>query len=243
MNEPSTASRAKWTAVATCFALTPVAVGGDRALFDRSHTTLLGWALAKVALPVALALASRSRLGGVVRASARVHAMGSMTLTESLTVYFDGEKSAGVVLAVIGALALAWGGLIVRRGAGDLRGVLWPVMLVGALQLAVGVGLYARTDAQVASLRTQLDREPAAFFTAERARMEKVQRNFVVIEWVEVALLVVGIALALGLKGSVVAWGVGAGMVVQAGVMLAFDLLAERRGAAWLDAIRRATGG
>ena len=178
-----------------------------------------------------------------MRARTRVHRASTMTLTESLAVYFAGEKSAGLVLAVIGALALAWGGLIYRNGAGDLRGVLWPVMLVGALQLAVGVGLYARTDGQVAALRAQLDREPPAFLAAERPRMAKVQRNFIVIEWVEVVLLVVGVALALGRKGSVVPWGVGAGMVVQAGVMLAFDLLAERRGAAWLDALRRAAGG
>lgn len=166
-----------------------------------------------------------------------------MTLSESLAVYFEGEKSAGLVLAVVGVMALAWGGLVLRGGAGDLRGVLWPVMLVGALQVAVGVGLHARTDGQVAALRAQLDREPAAFFAAERPRMEKVQRNFVYIEWVEVALLALGVALALGRKASPAAWGVGAGMVVQAGVMLAFDLLAERRGAAWLDALRRAAGG
>ncbi len=163
-----------------------------------------------------------------------------MTLHESLTVYFEGEKSAGLVLAVVGALALAWGGLVLRGGAGDLRGALWPVMLVGVLQLAVGVGLYARTDAQVAGLRAQHAREPAAFFAAETARMEKVQRSFVAIEWVELALLVVGVALALGRKGSTTAWGVGTGMVVQAAVMLAFDLVAERRGAAWLEALRRA---
>ncbi|MFO0601795.1 MAG: hypothetical protein U0324_01415 [Polyangiales bacterium] len=166
-----------------------------------------------------------------------------MTLTESLAVYFAGEKSAGLLLAVVGALALAWGGLVLRGGAGDLRGALWPVMLIGALQVAIGVGLTARTDGQAAALRAQLDRSPAAFFAAERPRMEKVQRNFVWIEWVEVALLAIGVALALGWKGSPVAWGVGAGMVLQAGFMLAFDLLAERRGAAWLDALRRAAGG
>ena len=98
----------------------------------------------------------------------------------------------------------------------------------------MGAGLYARTDAQVATLRAQLDREPSAFFAAERPRMERVQRNFVWVERVELALLVVGVVLALAGKGAPVAWGVGTGMVVQASVMLAFDLLAERRGAAWL---------
>lgn len=166
-----------------------------------------------------------------------------MTLSESLAVYFDGEKSAGLVLAVVGVMALAWGALVLRGGAGDLRGVLWPVMLVGALQVAVGAGLFARTDAQVATLRAQLDREPSAFFAAERPRMERVQRNFVWVERVELALLVVGVVLALAGKGAPVAWGVGTGMVVQASVMLAFDLLAERRGAAWLDALRGAAGG
>lgn len=166
-----------------------------------------------------------------------------MTPGESLVIYFQGEKSAGLVLAVIGVMALAWGGLILRGGAGDLRGVLWPVMLIGALQLAIGVGLYARTDRQVAALQAQLAREPAVFFAAETPRMQKVQRNFVWIEVVEVALFVVGVGLAMGMKSSPVPWGVGTGLALQAGVMFAFDLLAERRGAAWLDALLRGAAG
>lgn len=166
-----------------------------------------------------------------------------MSLTASLAAYFEGEKYGGAVLALLGAAALTWGAIVLRRGAGDLRGVLWPVMLVGALELAVGAGLYARTDAQVATLLAQHTREPADFLRDEGARMVKVQRNFVWIERVEVLLLLVGVALALTQKGSPTVWGVGTGLVMQAAVMLAFDLLAERRGAAWLDALQRAAGG
>src|SRR4051812_36690451 len=60
-----TAMQVKWPAVITYFALTFVALGGDRAPFGRDHPTLLAWALSKVALPVvlsvlALSVASRS---------------------------------------------------------------------------------------------------------------------------------------------------------------------------------------
>lgn len=162
-----------------------------------------------------------------------------MALSDALTTYFDGEKSAGLVLAGVGALASAWA-FAVRRGYSDAAGMFWPVVLVGVLQLAVGVGLYARTGSQVAALHAQMERSTTEMLSTERPRMEKVQRNFVVIEVVELVLILVGAALALGFKGAPYRAEVGMGLVLQGAVMLVFDLLAERRGALYLAALLRA---
>jgi hypothetical protein len=162
-----------------------------------------------------------------------------MQLAEAVAMYFDGEKLAGVVLAFIGSVALAAGWWL-RRGEADYRGMFWPVVLIGALQFAVGVGLYARTDPQVAELRNTLRREPEALRAREVTRMQRVQRSFVWIEVVEVVLLAVGVALALATKARPVPWGIGMGLVLQASVMLVFDLTAERRGAEYLAHLRNA---
>ena len=89
------------------------------------------------------------------------------------------------------------------------------------------------------SPRAQVASAPSEMLAAETPRMQKVQRNFVVIEVVELALLVVGVALALGLKGTPYRSEVGMGLALQATVMLVFDLLAERRGALYLAALLR----
>lgn len=164
-----------------------------------------------------------------------------MTLIDSLTTYFDGEKSAGLVLVGMGAIACAWA-VVVRRGLSDAAGMFWPVVIIGALQLAIGVGLAARTPSQVAGLRATMERSQTELLAAETPRMEKVQRNFVVIEVVEVVLMVAGVALALGFKGTPYRSEVGMGLALQATVMLVFDLLAERRGALYLAALLRAAG-
>jgi hypothetical protein len=162
-----------------------------------------------------------------------------MTMHDTLVNYFQGEKNAGIFLAVMSLAALGWA--FYARSDADLRGMFWPVALVGFLQLAIGVGLAAKTPAQVGALEAQLASTPDAFYAAERPRMERVQRNFLVIEVVEVALIAAGLALALVMKSRLAWWGVGMGVVLQASVMLVFDLMAERRGEVYFTALTSPT--
>lgn len=162
-----------------------------------------------------------------------------MGLGEALTTYFDGEKSAGLVLAGVGALACGWA-FAVRRGYTDAAGMFWPVVIIGVLQVAIGVGLYLKTGPQVAALHATMERAPSEMLSAETPRMRAVQRNFPIIEVVELVMLAVGVAMALGLKGRPYLSEVGMGLALQASVMLVFDLLAEKRGALYLAALLRA---
>lgn len=71
--------------------------------------------------------------------------------------------------------------------------------------------------------------------------MQAVMKNFVIYRWTEVALLVLG-ALLWAFAPPASAWrGAGLGLAVQAGLMLALDFFAERRGdayLAWLQTLR-----
>jgi hypothetical protein len=79
----------------------------------------------------------------------------------------------------------------------------------------------------VAALLAQLDADSGRFFAAEGSRMARVQRNFVIIEYVELAIIVLAAVVA---KGRPTLTGVALGLLLHAAFLLAFDLTAERRG-------------
>ena len=159
-------------------------------------------------------------------------------MRDAMHAYFTGEKWAGITLAIVGLCALVWVFLI-RRGIGvDFRGMVWPLGVIGLLQVAIGVGLAAKTPSQLAGLESKFNADAPAFYSAETERMTRVQRNFVIIEIVEIVLLLAGIGMAFTQKPNPLLWGIGLGIVLQAGVMLVFDLMAEQRGSVYVDALR-----
>jgi hypothetical protein len=79
----------------------------------------------------------------------------------------------------------------------------------------------------------------ARVYDDELARMQRVQRNFVAIEYAEVVFLVLSALAAVALKRQPVVVGIALGIVVNAAFLLGFDLVAERRGAIYLFAIER----
>src|SRR5262245_4954675 len=101
-------------------------------------------------------------------------------MNEALTTYFAGEKNAGAVLAVIGLLMGA-GALLATRGLP--KAFTYTLAVWALLELAIGVGLYLKTDPQVARLAALLANDAAAFYTTEQPRMATVQRNFVLLEY------------------------------------------------------------
>lgn len=146
-------------------------------------------------------------------------------MNQAIETYFHGEKYGGLVLAAVGVVMLVT--------ALELRAFAITAGVWGVLQLAIGVGLFFKTDAQVAALVAQA---PSAMLQTERPRMEKVQRNFEVV-WV--ALVIVGALVGWRLKDHHAVAGVAVAIVIKAGVLLMFDLVAERRGATYLAALTR----
>jgi hypothetical protein len=157
---------------------------------------------------------------------------------DALTIYFNGEKNAGLFIAVVGAAIVA-AAVALFRARADFRSFALTLGIVALVEIAIGVGLYLKTDPQVGRLRAQLDSSPSRFSADERARMARVQRNFVVIEYVEVALIVVTAMVAIARKTNPTLTGVALGLLINAALLLAFDLIAERRGAVYLAAIER----
>jgi hypothetical protein len=150
--------------------------------------------------------------------------------------YFTGEKNAGVLLIAVGLAGIAAAGLFFPPRWG-VRSLAVTLGLLALAEIALGAGLYLRTDSQVNGLVAQLASDRPRFDSEERARMVRVQRNFVVIEYVELAAIIACAVIAITQKHRPVVTGVALGVLVHAAVLLAFDLVAERRGAIYLAAI------
>lgn len=150
--------------------------------------------------------------------------------------YFSAEKRESLLFLAAGVLALLAALFLVRTGS-PLRGMAWPLSAVALIQLVVGGTVYARTDAQVLGLHRQLQQDPRAYTAAELARMRTVRRSFALYKTIEIVLLVAGLTGIFLFRDRETWYAVALGLALQAALMLAFDLAAERRADVYIDRI------
>ena len=153
---------------------------------------------------------------------------------EALTTYFAGEKNAGAVLAAIG---LVMGAAALMAARGQPKALAYTLAACAVLELAIGVGLYLKTDPQVARLSELLANDAAAFYAAEQPRMVTVQRNFVLLEGAWLVLITGSAVVAVWKKANPTASGIALGLLINTCLFLAFDVVAERRGSIYLAAL------
>jgi hypothetical protein len=154
--------------------------------------------------------------------------------------YFGGEKRESVLFLAAGLIAIG-GAAVLWLGDGPYRAMSFPLVAVALIQLVVGGTVFFRTNAQAKDLHARLARDPRDFTALEIPRMEKVMRSFRLYKAIEIALLIAGIA---GLVGALTSprptvYAVSLGLMLEAGLMLVFDVFAERRGRRYLEAVRR----
>jgi len=159
-------------------------------------------------------------------------------MPDYLAAYFQAEKQESAVFVVMGLAAIgvaigAW------RWRPRYRAIAYPLVAVALIQMAVGGTVFARTDRQAAALVEQRRAAPAAFRTAEGARMASVMANFQVYKTIEIGMLVAGAGLVIFYRKRSALAAIGAGCLLQGGAMLAFDLFAEARGRNYVEAIGR----
>jgi hypothetical protein len=160
---------------------------------------------------------------------------------EPLFRYFEGEKQAATLAVALGIASIAFA-VWLFRGASPFRAMWIPLALVALAQLGVGIGLHLRTPAQVAALEAGLRDAAVETRAAEIDRMQRVMRSFRLVKLVELALLVLGTAAIFALAARPTWVGLGLGLLVEAAVMLAFDVFAEQRGVAYLAYLEQLAG-
>jgi len=150
--------------------------------------------------------------------------------------YFAGEKHAALAL-VAAAIVSFTAAVVLFAPRWELRPLAVTLGIFSLVFLAIGVGLHQRTGPQVDELAARLASEPGRFYSEETLRMIKVQRNFLIIEYVELGIIVASAIAAVACKHRPAFLGVALGFLVNAAFLLAFDLVAERRGAVYLAAL------
>jgi hypothetical protein len=152
-------------------------------------------------------------------------------MLNAIATYFRAESLLFAAFGITARVASAY--LLWRYGDAMSKGLAIRHVLVGFIQVDVGGGVYLRTPAQVTALLTQVQREPARFKADETERMAKVMTNFKTYKVIEVAFILIGLALTLGVSQP---FWLGIGIAV---LMLPADITAEQRGAAYVGAVSR----
>lgn len=68
--------------------------------------------------------------------------------TSQLMVYFAAEKQAAVLIGCLGVVAGIFAAYL-WLSANSFKAMAWPLIVIGLAQIAIGVGLFIRTDPQV----------------------------------------------------------------------------------------------
>jgi hypothetical protein len=152
--------------------------------------------------------------------------------------YFKAEKRESLFFMAVGFAAITASVFLWRTGS-SWRGMAYPLAAIALIQIVVGSTVYFRTDAQALGLHSQLAADPAAYRAAELPRMETVRRSFNLYKGIEIALLVLGVAGYFFFRDRQTLFAASHGLILQSALMLALDLVAERRADVYMDHIRR----
>lgn len=149
----------------------------------------------------------------------------------SVIKYFNGEKAESYVFIVLGVIAFAMASyfyFVLKTSF--WKGVAIPFIVVACLEFIVGYTIVTRSPKDIVRVENFIKNEPHKISTEEIPRMEKVMRNFVIFRYIEITLIILGIALMYSSKNDTFWRGIGLGLFIQASIVLSLDFFAEKRG-------------
>ena len=160
--------------------------------------------------------------------------------------YFTAEKHESLIFLIIG-LVVVITGIIFYFGVKTpvLRGAAIPLLLLGLLQCIAGWAVYQRSDDQRINNVYNYSMQPGRLKTDEMARMEKVNRNFILLRWIEVTAVMGGLALILLFRTQPEQhfwFGLGIALTLMAGELFMGDMIAEKRARVYYDLLKTFTG-
>ena len=143
--------------------------------------------------------------------------------------YFAGETTqclAGIGISLVSiGLALYFFYL----GKPVLKGMGFPFFVISVILLLICAAVVWRTPKDVKRVNSFYASTPGNLKTEELPRMEKVLTSFRIIKRVEMILGIAGIVLLLLFWNHPFLRGLGSGLIIQALIMLTFDIIAESR--------------
>jgi hypothetical protein len=157
-------------------------------------------------------------------------------IQNKLISYFSAEKRGAFLLFGLALAGLAAAFALVMLES-SYQAAAWPLGGVALAELGIAFGLVIRTEKQIAMLLEQLRHSPLAMAHSELARMRRVMRTFMVALLAELAVLFAGMAVVVAGVGPDAWFAAALGCLLQAGVLLVFDLFARRRAAHYMKVL------
>ena len=159
--------------------------------------------------------------------------------------YFVGEKQESLWFMIIGIAAIVAAIVFFFFLKNNFyKGVAIPLFVVGIILGIVGYSVYRSCDEYRKRNVYSYDMDPSQLKNKELPRMEKVMKNFVVLRYTELFLLLGGIALYIYFMRDIRndLWrGLGLALAVMAIIALAMDFFAERRGKTYVNGLKSFT--
>lgn len=149
-------------------------------------------------------------------------------MTQHLLTYFSGEKLSAALFMLIGAAALGFSSFLWKANS-PYKGMVYPLVFIGLIQIVVGGAVFFRTDSQVAALLERLNTHPIDFRAEEVARIKKVLDSFAFYKSVEILLLSAGIFMTFFFRENMTVYAIAIGLIAQSSILLVADLIAEHR--------------
>lgn len=163
-------------------------------------------------------------------------------LRDAMTTYFIDEKWESALFVAVGAAMIVLS-FVLWRADSLYKAAGVPLVLIALIQIGVGAAVYQRTDDQLSGLYKQAGEQAAQLEQEETSRMGKVMSGFKLYTGVEIALLLVGIALCLLFREKMTFYAAGIGLITQAAFMLVADFVAMKRADLYLQALKDAFTG
>jgi hypothetical protein len=147
--------------------------------------------------------------------------------------YFTAEKQESLLFLIIGIAAIVTAfGFYFFLKTNFWKGAAIPLLLIGIIQVVVGATVYRRSDGDRIRNVYAYDMNPAELQTKELPRMKAVNKSFVVYRYIQITLLLAGLALLLYFRGNPPKsfwYGLGITLAIQSALMLGADYFAEKR--------------
>jgi len=157
----------------------------------------------------------------------------------SIVKYFDGEKAESYIFILIGVIAFTMAlYFLIAFKTSFWKGVAIPFIIVALLEFIVGYTIVTRSSKDSIRVQTYITNEPLKIQIDEIPRMEKVLSNFVIYRYVEIGLIIFGIAFMYSSMNDTFWRGIGLGLFIQASIVLSLDFFAERRGHIYIEYLK-----
>ena len=148
--------------------------------------------------------------------------------------YFQAEKTESLFFISIGIVGIAVG-ITLWFSSSIYKNMLYPLIIIGCIQLIVGSSVYFRTDRQVESLIKLKEVNPTEFKNSESDRMKIVSKNFQYYKALEIFLILLGIILSYYYSKKIGIYSIAIGLILESSLMLVLDLFAEKRASDYLE--------